>query len=361
MDIGNVYISKLSVLDHIVQHLRKIQSTWLYLIPIFESGAIIHLNDLFLPIDQTFRCLMKIFKGNMLLFHLVDNQSKILSDQNLLTLRERLEICEKSLCSYLEDTRMMIPRFYFLSDYDLMEIIGRADDTYIILKHIHKVFQAIKTINTDNGVILGFGSGSENILLLERIKLTRTITGWFQALVDGQKKSLEKLLLSHNQRAAVSTNDKVPVQIVLLNNEVKFCKEVEHELSGTRDFKSLFNRVMSQLTSLVSSLDANKSDNLMLSLIRHRDIADCLVTSKVKVSDISDWLWQKHLRYYLNTPRDSFSSSCIVRMGLANMSYSYEYQGAYTGLVYTSLTDRCFLALTQAIHFGLGGEKTIIL
>lgn len=40
----------------------------------------------------------------------------------------------------------------------------------------------------------------------------------------------------------------------------------------------------------------------------------------------------------------------------AELEYTYEYQGNGPKLVWTPLTEKCFLTLTQAIKMGLGGN-----
>ena len=40
----------------------------------------------------------------------------------------------------------------------------------------------------------------------------------------------------------------------------------------------------------------------------------------------------------------------------ANFEYTFEYQGNSQKLVYTPLTDKCYLTLTQAMKMGLGGN-----
>lgn len=46
----------------------------------------------------------------------------------------------------------------------------------------------------------------------------------------------------------------------------------------------------------------------------------------------------------------------MVRCAGAELLYRFEYQGASIGLVRTPLTEKCFLALTQAMKLGLGGS-----
>lgn len=48
----------------------------------------------------------------------------------------------------------------------------------------------------------------------------------------------------------------------------------------------------------------------------------------------------------------------MIRCAGAEFLYRFEYQGAAVGLVQTPLTERCFLALTQAMKLGLGGSPS---
>ena len=81
----------------------------------------------------------------------------------------------------------------------------------------------------------------------------------------------------------------------------------------------------------------------VLDLIHHLDVVDALV--KEGATSINDWVWIKQLRYY-RTGRQG-SSAVAVNMADATLDYSWEYQGNAPKLVYTPLTDRCYLTLTQ--------------
>ena len=55
-------------------------------------------------------------------------------------MKKRLDESQKILFSLLERKRKDFPRFYFLSNDDLFELLGNSKDPHRVNKHIKKCF-----------------------------------------------------------------------------------------------------------------------------------------------------------------------------------------------------------------------------
>ncbi len=78
----------------------------------------------------------------------------------------------------------------------------------------------------------------------------------------------------------------------------------------------------------------------VLDFIHYCDVAEAL--AKDRVAGTTEWGWTRQLRYYHRA-----EASCKVAMAEATFDYTWEYQGNAPKLVYTPLTDKCYLTLTQ--------------
>lgn len=89
----------------------------------------------------------RIYKTKNAYRALVEDAGDIITTLNGLS--RDLEIVQKKLNDLLAAKRSNFPRFYFLSNEDLLEIIGQALNPVAINKHIQKIYEGIDNIETE--------------------------------------------------------------------------------------------------------------------------------------------------------------------------------------------------------------------
>jgi dynein heavy chain 1, cytosolic len=97
-----------------------------------------------------------------------------------------------------------------------------------------------------------------------------------------------------------------------------------------------------------------KIEQLITELVHQRDVVRSLIFEDV--SSARDFRWLYHLRYVYDPKAENLSDKLSVYLSNAKFNYGFEYLGIGERLVQTPLTDRCYLTLTQALHFRMGGS-----
>lgn len=119
----------------------QVQKKWMYLEGIFSSEDIKQqLREdakKFDKNDKTFKKIMEqTYKNPNILTCCVANESRV---GELKSLYDELEKRQKSLSDYLDAKRNLFPRFYFLSDEDLLSILGNSE-LKSVQPHMLKLF-----------------------------------------------------------------------------------------------------------------------------------------------------------------------------------------------------------------------------
>lgn len=357
-DPCTLWETRLADLDEYLGHLKIIQRKWVYLEPIFGRGALPKEQGRFQQVSDDYRGIMeKIIQDNRVV-KFVDGSGL---RGRLVAVADQLARCQKSLNEYLEEKRSLFPRFYFIGDDDLLEILGQATDAGVIQTHLKKLFAGIYSVvfNSKKTQITAMCSQEgEAAKLCDPVTITGNVEEWLAALAVSMIKSLQGMLLNCVKGTTGVDVNQFPSQILCVTEQVTFTTRCEKSLCEG-NLPVLKKQLVAQLEayttndSTVDTVDVSvvwelKLKALILDVIHMIEVVDLLVEKKIV--SLNDWYWQKQIRSYI------INGICSVQMCNMPFEYTYEYQGNAPKLVHTPLTDKCYLTLTQGMNLGFGGN-----
>ncbi|XP_013869519.1 cytoplasmic dynein 2 heavy chain 1 [Austrofundulus limnaeus] len=354
---------RLSDLDEYLLSLNTIQRRWVYLEPIFGRGALPREEARFKRVDEDFRSIMSDIQRDN---RVVSLSSRAGIRNSLVTILDQLQRCQKSLNEFLEEKRSAFPRFYFIGDDDLLEILGQATNPSVIQSHLKKLFAGIHSVVFDEqcqNIVAMCSLEGEVVQLRNSVHISSLVEVWLSELSVEMKETLKHLLhecLTAGRKGEVDPS-RYPSQILCLAEQIQFAEDVERAMKeqNLHQLEVELNSKLEHYTTVeTSSDDHSNTESSILQLKLKALILDIIHNiSMVKqlnqagVIGADHWAWKKQLRFYMGTDK-----CCHIHMVDAQFSYTYEYQGNAAKLVHTPLTDKCYLTLTQAMKMGLGGN-----
>eukprot|EP00939_MAST-03C_sp_MAST-3C-sp1_P003113 g3113.t1 len=220
------YERQMSDLNEYLTVLNKIQRRWLYLEPIFGRGALPQEQQRFKRVDEEFRDIMGKVQTSPHVVNLCDEGLHPGLRGIVNTCLEQLERCQKALSDYLESKRSMMPRFYFIGDDDLLEILGQARNPEVIQNHLKKLFQGIHEVDfsSDKSQVVAMKSiKGEKVLLSAPVLLSDEVEKWLTLLTNEMKDTLASLLVRCLKEKTPDLSQ-YPSQVLCLAEAVNFTK-----------------------------------------------------------------------------------------------------------------------------------------
>lgn len=361
----------LSLFAETLEEWMTCQRNWLYLESIFSAPDIQRqLPDearMFSQVDRTWKDVMrKVSRNpNALKAGTMPGLLEIMQQNNQL-----LEQIQKCLEDYLESKRLLFPRFYFLSNDELLEILSQTKNPQAVQPHLSKCFDAIKSLEFSSNdpknidIVAMVSPEGERVQFLKTIKARGNVESWLGTVEEGMVQVLKRLIKSsiadfEDAKRSEWVKEHVG-QVVLAGNQVIWTRDVTDALKAGDPTKAILALKQKCITNLsgVAALVRGELTKIQRAVfgalitidVHNRDIVSGLIASKV--TGAGDFEWIKQQRYYWDVDSDN----CHVKMSSSVYSYGYEYLGCSTRLVITPLTDRCYLTLTGAMQLNLGGS-----
>uniref|UniRef100_UPI00398EE5C8 dynein axonemal heavy chain 1 isoform X2 n=1 Tax=Pristiophorus japonicus TaxID=55135 RepID=UPI00398EE5C8 len=341
----NNWESKLRMTQDVLEEWLMCQRSWLYLEPIFSSEDINRQlpveSKRYHTMERLWINIMKNANENRQIIELCPDARLL---ENLRECNKQLELVQKGLSEYLETKRAAFPRFYFLSDDELLEILSQTKDPTAVQPHLRKCFENIARLQfqEDLRITHMYSAEGEVIELFRKIYPTGNVEDWLleveKVMKASVKDNIARSLKIYPDTLRAEWVLIWPGQVVIAGCQTFWTMEVSESLQVGDLESTLYPKFTSQLHDLVALVRGKLTrmqrtilSALIVIEVHAKDVVANLLEENVQ--SVNDFEWISQLRYYWS--RDDLRV-CAVN---AEFLYGYEYLGNTGRLVITPLTD----------------------
>ncbi|KAK9527005.1 hypothetical protein VZT92_015671 [Zoarces viviparus] len=354
---------KLLSMEEILDSMLKCQAAWLYLEPIFSSEDIIaqmpEEGRKFAIVDGYWKDIIAatVKDTHVLVATAQPNMLARLQESN-----EYLDHIQKGLNTYLEKKRLFFPRFFFLSNDELLEILSQTKDPRCVQPHLKKCFEGIAKLDfTEDKEILGMiSSENETVPFIEKIDPAQAkgmVEKWLLQVEDLMQKSvrhvIRKGMMQYTELPRKKWVLQWPGQVVICASSIFWTSEVSEAIQNN-SLPAYVEKCNAQISDIVELVRGKLPGEARMTLgaltvidVHARDVVAKLAEDRI--SSLNDFAWISQLRYFWE------EGEVMLRMITTYLKYGYEYLGNSLRLVITPLTDRCYRTLMGALKLNLGG------
>ncbi|XP_047348543.1 dynein axonemal heavy chain 10 isoform X3 [Vespa velutina] len=352
----------------------ELQRKWLYLEGIFVGGDIrLQLPDEARKFDDIDKAYRKIMTDTARKLNVHDCCTVQGRKDEFMSMIAGLDRCQKSLTDYLNSKRIIFPRFSFISDDELLSILGSSNPS-VIQEHIGKMFDNLDKLNLTldekkRTIVTALVSCEKEIMEFKNSVLAEgNIENWMVLVLNEMKASnrylTKKAVYDYGKIRRPRSEWILDFQgmMILAADQIWWTAEVENvfnkiSMGKKQAMKEYLQQLNNQLDEVISLMggdlltnnDRKKLDALLTIDVHMRDIVEGFVRDNI--IDAVEFEWESQLRFYWVHDLDNM----WINQCTGSFEYGYEYMGLNGRLVVTPLTDRIYLTLTQALSMQLGG------
>lgn len=286
--------------------------------------------------------------------------------EELISANEMLDEIKSGVNAYLERKRLYFPRFFFLSNNEMLQILSETKNPQNVQPFLCKCFDGIDRLqmDADGSIDAMLSIMKEKINFMQKIPITTggSVEKWLLSVEKEMYAAVRNEII--NGYADYVTTDRIDwalnwAEIVVLVIANIFWTSDVHTclLKQDRDLlMNVYKEIQQNLEEVTEAIRSNEVTNLNRITLKSLCILDVHmkeITEKLvndKNSSINDFQWIAQLRYYW------IDQDIIIKILNAKVSFGYEYLGNFQRVVMTPLTERCYRSVLLAYQHKLNAS-----
>ena len=285
---------------------------------------------------------------------------------------QEIDLCEKALNEYLEQKKKIFPRFYFVSNQALLDILSNGNNPEKVNEYISDCFDGMKNMKfieegnhpyrTAQGM---YAKDGEYVAFQSPFTCMNAVENYLCDLEKKMQDTLKAIIIT-----AKDTTDDWNVdnpremwldgycaQLALLATQIVWTEETIRTFddlesgseSAMKEFLQLIKNRISKLISRVRGQLTMETRVKVITIItidvHSRDVIKKFVDQRIV--EQSHFAWTSQLKFGMEKrhPKDEIKQVVSTICDWKTW-YNYEFIGNTGRLVITPLTDRCYITLT---------------
>jgi len=281
----------------------------------------------------------------------------------------------KFIEEYLDKKRKENPKYYYLSNEELLELYQKIDDMEVKRKHLSKMVSGIKNVDlgadTDENIKLN--TDDDEVIVFKFNKGKGNIREILDAIEMEISKKLKNSFKTYKRDFAANSKGSNKDSIIRKPKEMIIELVKNHENLGQAIFNFVYSFYMEQLEKALNQEDAfdkimdfredakarkesfanalkdlNSSKvekRILMNLISLESYFKNIIKTLVREDVVStgDFNWLKYLHIKLD------GENCNLRIFNMEFEYGYEYVGLQNNFIVSPVTERMYISLANCI------------
>lgn len=268
------WVRQLDLFGKTLEEWLAYQQSWIYLEAIFSSPDIQrqlpHEAKMFTVVDKNWKEIMRsVAKYPLALPAMTQNGYLDIMKKN----NSLLEQITRCLEAYLEVKRVAFPRFYFLSNDELLEILAQTKNPHAVQPHLRKCFDAIAKIEfgmregeqrgekvMTNDILAMVSPEGEKVQFNRGLKARGSVEDWLGKVEDAMLAALKRCM-KYAYQVCTAMDPTVwirdqPNQVILTVSQQQWADQVHQILDSIDDPSKVIKALIKFEERLTKDLSA---------------------------------------------------------------------------------------------------------